>query len=86
MDRRMGQLQEDVERLRENMVTCQQMLMSIEGVYADLVSHITEISDEVLKQTFFALGSELTKRRAMVMNDESSAKGIGDIWSVRTRL
>ena len=71
---------EDVEGLRRNMEECRQMLVSIERVYEDLVSHIKEISDEVLQQTFNALGNELAQRRAMAMNDKAYAKRIEDIW------
>lgn len=80
MDGRMVQMLEDVEGLRRNMEACKQMLGSIERVYAELVSHITEISDEVLQQTFNALGNELAQRRAMVTNDKAYATRIEDIW------
>lgn len=80
MDRKMVQMLEDVEGLHRNMVACKQMLGSIERVYAELVSHITEISDEVLQQTFNALGNELAQRRAMTMNDKAYATRIEDIW------
>ena len=76
----MGQMLEDVERLRENMVACRQTLADILGGYEELVAHITEISDEVLRQTFNALGNELAQRHAMALYEMAYATRIEDIW------